>query len=268
MPEYKYALVRFFPDAVRDEPINVGVVLHSAANEYLGYRFDLRRASNKMNRADRDTFRHYEEELEPIENEDIDWNAARFESFAVSDANFLGTLSDTIGNRIRFGSPRGLVAEDPDETLEELFSRYVSTGVLSAGPRITKGTIVRDIKMAFAGRGVGEYIKTRPVVIGRHRNYTLPLGIRHSHRTFIEALKLRSGTDSNYRSMAAVAKLWDDARNLQQNRHADLCVVLHYTGDRVPEGERLLQDDNVRVFHRAPQVLGMIDVERVRTWDQ
>jgi len=268
MAEYKYALVRFFPDAVRDEPINVGVVLHSAANEYLGYRFHLRRATHKLNSADRDTFRNYEEELAPIENDEVDWNAARFESFPVSDANFLPTLSDTIGNRIRFGSPRGLVAEDPDETLEELFSRFVSTGAPDGAARITKGTIVRDIKRVFVGRGVGGYIKSRPVVSGRHRNYILPLGVRHSHRTFIEALKLRSGTDSNYRSMAAVAKLWQDARNLQENRHADLCVVLHYTGNELPEGERLLEDDNVRVFHRAPQVLGMIDVERVRAWEQ
>lgn len=268
MAEYKYSLLRFFSDALRDEPVNVGVVLHSAVNEYLGYRFDLRRATHRMTRADRETLKNFEEQLQLIENEEVDWDTARFESFALADQNFLSTLSDTIGNRIRFSSPRGLVSEDPDTTIDELFSRFVSAGQAVAVPRVTKGTMVRDIRLALSQRGVGDYIKCKPVVAGQHRDYTFPLGVRHSHRTFIDALKLRNGDDSNYRAMAAVAKLWQDARNLPTNRQSDLCVVLHYAAGRLPEGEQLLEDDNVHVFHRPPQVLARVDFDRVRAWDQ
>ncbi len=266
MPEFRYSLVKFFPNVLRDEPVNVGIILHSATERYLGYRFDLRRAASKLTRADKDTFRHYTEQLDPIENQDVDWDTASFESFHVARPDFLSVVADTLGNKIRLESPRGLVAEDPDSKLEDLFGQFVSVGGQHVR-RVTKNTIVRDVKVALNDRGLRDYVKSRPIVTGQHRNYTLPLGIRHSHRTLIDALKLGSGDDANYRTMAATAKLWQDARSLPANRSAELCVLLHYSSNRLLEGERLLSDDNVQILHRAPEVIGRVDFDRVRAWE-
>jgi Protein of unknown function (DUF3037) len=226
MAEFKYAIVRYFAEPIKDEPVNVGLILHSASDPYVGFRLDLRRAASELTRADKDTFKHFEEELEPIENDEINWEAASFENVMLSNPDFLNKLEEYIGNKIRFEAPRGCVTQDPDQTLDELFARFISARAAIV-PRITKRTIVREVKQAFEQRGFGVYVKTRPTVIGRHRDYTLPLGIRHSERTFVEVLKLGGGADKNYRAMAAVGRLWKDARNLPSNRHASLCALIH-----------------------------------------
>jgi hypothetical protein len=265
MPEYHYSLLKYYPDSLRDEPINIGIILHSAREQYLGYHLDLRRAAHKLTRADKDTLHNFEEQFGPIENEEIDWDTARFESFALSEENFLSTVADAVGNKIRFAAPRGLLTNDPDQSLNELFGRFVSTGGVQI-PRVTKGTIIKEVRLALAQGGIGEYVKSKPIVTGRHRNYTLPLGIRHSQRTFIDVLKLRNGQDSNYRAMAAVGRLWQDARSLPANNHAGLCILLHYANVGLPDGERLLRDDGVEVVHRPPEVLANVDRRRVREW--
>jgi len=266
MADYKYSLVRYFPDPIKDEPANVGIILHSAGEEYLGFRFDLRRAASKLSRPDRQTFKHFQEQLLPIENEDVAWPDSYFENYALADTGFLDRLADYMGTKIRFTAPRGCISDDPDMTLDNLFARLVSAGMRIA-PRVTKRTLVRQIKHTFQQHNVGRFVKSKPLVRGAHRNYALPLGIRHSHRTFIEVLKLDGKPEKNYRAMAAVGRLWQDARRVQANRLADLFAVIHYTNGRLPEGERLLEEDGVQIVRRPTQVLAGIDLERIRSWE-
>lgn len=266
MAEYRYSLVRYFADPIRDEPLNVGVIIHSSAEHHIAFRFDLRRASTKLSSADRDSFKHFQEELEAIEREEIAWHTARFENIPVSEPDFLFKVADNIGNKIRFSAPRGLVTDKLGETFDDLFARFVSAEV-SIPPGTTKRTLVRQVKEAFSERGIGEYVKANPTVQGKHRDYKLKLGIRHSHKTFVEVLNLGEGSEKDYRAMAAVGRLWRDARGLRTNRSADLCVVVHYSKSRVKEGEQLLKDDGVQVFLDPAAVLAGVDIERVRDWD-
>lgn len=266
MADYSYSVVRYYADPIKDEPVNVGLVMHSAADEYLAYRFDLRRAAHRLLRIDKDVFGHYETQLEAIENEDVEWTRATFENVPVSSPDFLAKVSDYLGNKIRFEQPRGCVSDQPEDTFDGLFSQFVSTERSHIGT-ITKRTLVREIKEGLRNRGVGEYVKSKPVVHGVHRNYTLPLGIRQEHRTFVEALRLAEPNDAAYRSMAAVSRLWQDARTLQSNRQANLLVLVHYAQGRLRDGERLLQDDGIGVFLQPQQLLGHINVENVRQWD-
>lgn len=267
MPDYRYSIARFFADPIRDEPINVGLIVHSSAEQYLGYKFDLRRASHKLAAADKETLKNFQRGLEPIENETEDWGHAAFEKFRVADPHFLDHIADSIGNRIQFTAPRGFSSQDPDHTLEDLFTRFVYGVGRRAPARVTKRTLLRDAKSALVSRGWGDYVKSRPTVSGEHKSYTFPLGIRHSHRTYIEALKLGESEERNFREMAAIGRLWQDARAVPTNRNADLCVILQYSDGHIPAGEKLLKDDGVRVFKSAPQIAQVVDFERVRTWE-
>lgn len=264
MAESKYSVVRFVSDPVRVEPVNIGLVLHSPQERFLAFEFDLRRAASKMARPDKETVRHFSEQLELVENHDIDWERARFETIPVADPGFLDKVSDYIGNKIVFEPPRGCDAVDLDDLFVDLFERFVA--VTPRHLRITKRSVVRDVKEEFRGRGVGEYIKTRPTVTGEHRDYTLPLGIRHERRTYVEVLKLGAGQDKSYRAMAAVGRLWQDAQKIPSNRHADLSVVVHYERERLREGESLLQDDGINVFLSPHALLQSVPIERVRNW--
>jgi hypothetical protein len=265
MAECKYSVVRYFSDPIRVEPVNIGLVVHSPLERFLAFDFDLRRVASKITTADKETVKNFSAQLEAIENQHVEWDQARFETIPVADTRFLDTLCDYVGNKIVFEPPRGCVSADPDDLFDELFQRFV-TVTPRHSTRVTKRTVVREVKDVFRGRGIGEYVKARPTVEGEHKNYTLPLGIRHSHRTYFEVLKLGVGEDRDYRSMAAVGRLWQDARRIPSNRQSDLCVVVRYENGRLREGERLLQDDGIRVLLRPRDLLGSVQAEQVRAW--
>lgn len=264
MPESKYSIVRFLSDPVRCEPVNIGLVLHSPQERFLAFEFDLRRVASKMAKSDKETVRHFSEQLELVESHDLDWDQARFETISVADSQFLDRVADYIGNKIVFEPPRGCAAPDLDDLFDSLFQRFVASA--PQGLKVTKRTVIRDVKDEFRGRGVGEYIKSRPTVTGEHKNYTVPLGIRHERRTYVDVLKLGPGQEKNYRSMAAISRLWQDARQMPSNRQANLSVVVHYDGQRLREGERLLQDDGIEVFLSPHALLQSVPVNRVRAW--
>jgi hypothetical protein len=265
MSEYKYSVIRYLSDPVRVEPINIGLVVHSAIERFLAFSFELRRVGAKITKPDKDTVNYFSEELKSIENQDVEWEQARFETIPVADTNFLEKLSDYIGNKIVFGTPRGCVTSDPDDLFDELFQRFVAV-IPRHLANVTKRTVIRQVKDVFRGRGVGEYVKARPTILGEHKSYTLPLGIRHAHRTYVEVLKLGDAQEKDYRSMAAVGRLWQDARKLPTNRQSNLCVVVHYEKDRLREGEKLLQEDDIQVVLRPSDLLGSVNVEQVRGW--
>jgi hypothetical protein len=265
MTECKYSVVRYFADPVRVEPVNIGLVMHSAQEQFLASDFDLRRVASKISKSDKETVKYFSQELESIENHDVEWEHARFETIPVADTKFLQKAADYIGNKIVFDLPRGCITPDPDQLFEELFQRFVATKPRHLA-RVTKRTVVREVREVFQGRGWGEYVKARPTVLGEHKNYTLPLGIRHAHRSYVEVLKMGEAEEKNYRAMAAVGRLWQDARKVPGNRQADLCVVVRYENDRLREGERLLQEDDIRVFLNPRDVLGAVNVEQVRMW--
>lgn len=267
MQHGKYSLIKYIPDPIRNEPVNIGMILHGADEEFLAFDWDLRRVSSKITRSDKEVLKHYEEQLEAIENEEMDWQRASFEGFSVARPDFLDKVSDSIGSKVIFESPRGLEVPDLDVAYDELFQRFVGTRQGGAGVRVTKRAIIVQVKQAIQQRGLGDYVKPRPEVVGAHRAYKLPLGIRHAHRRFIEVLNVTSPSESSYRQMASVARLWTDARQVPENRQSELCTLVRYSnGARLPDGERLLRDDGVTVVTTPAAVLENIDFDRVRAW--
>lgn len=61
-----------------------------------------------------------------IENEELYWEGATFETLHVKEPDFLEKVSDYIGGKIVFERPMGCFAEDLDRTFENLFARFVA----------------------------------------------------------------------------------------------------------------------------------------------
>lgn len=246
--------------------MNIGLILHAPEGQHLAFDWDLRRISSKITRPDKEIFKHYEEQLEAIENDEVGWQQARFETIRVQDHTFLEQLSDYVGDKIVFDTPRGCLTDNPDRTFDELFNRFVLVRAARVA-RITKRTLVKQVKEAFEQRAIAEYLKPKPAVVGTHREYTLPLGILHSRKTFIEVLNLGPMAEKNYKTMAAVGRLWQDAVRVPTNRNATLYALVHYSnGAQVQEGEQLMREDGVHIVHQPAGTLRGIDVQHVREW--
>jgi hypothetical protein len=127
MSEYTYSVIRYIADPIRNEPVNIGLIMHSAEEHCVIFRFALqRRPRRKIPKPDMKTLSHYQEQLRAIENGQARWEEASFETTPVADPLFLEKVADYIGNKIRFDTPRGCRTDDAARTFEELFERFVA----------------------------------------------------------------------------------------------------------------------------------------------
>jgi DUF3037 family protein len=114
-------LVQYVPDPVKGETLNIGVLLHSPEDEYLGCLFtrDFRRVRQFHAQADLDLLRELQEDFE----KQIDEHGGEL-------PDYLAYIQKTFSNLIQIGSPRTCLLADPQGELADVFARYV--GMLKA----------------------------------------------------------------------------------------------------------------------------------------
>ena len=122
-----FFLVRYVPDIVRDEGLNIGLFLFSPQEDYLDCIFtdDLRRVRSFHPQADVDLLKdlpqHFEDEIRRRES---------------GLADFVREMQESYSNMIQVTSPRTCLTADPQAEMQNLFARYVGTrksGALASG---------------------------------------------------------------------------------------------------------------------------------------
>ena len=111
----KYVVARFVPDEIRDEPINVGIILHALPSKEVKHHFiesysHLKRIWPK---SDVDALRAVVNALKGQLRERIE------------DENYLSTMSEKFRHQLQFSDVRGVLAKDADRELTELYTRIV-----------------------------------------------------------------------------------------------------------------------------------------------
>ncbi len=145
LKECSFYLVRYVPDIVRDEGLNIGLFLHSPEQEYLDCLFtdDFNRVLRLHPQADlkflRDLQDFFEQQIREHET-NLD--------------GFIREMRDSYSNLIQLTEPRACLAGDPSRVIQELFARYV--GARTAGPvqSDTRMRVKQALTSAFERAGV------------------------------------------------------------------------------------------------------------------
>lgn len=126
----RYAVVQFLPYAETGEFANVGVVLLCPEARYFGYRLQTRRFKRVtafFEHVGRTTYGRALKLLADELNRVEQWLVA--EAFAKDDQeaarHAFAMLLHPREAVVRFGEPRVILTETPDQALEQLFGRYV-----------------------------------------------------------------------------------------------------------------------------------------------
>jgi|SRR5690625_2632646 len=122
-----YTIVRFIPDLVRNEPINIGLIIHSPQKQYIRTEF----ADKKVNIISR-----YNEDIDPsvvkyvirdiiedFDNENYIIRNHKMGSF--DDDKLLHKISAAHSNQLQFTRPKGVITQDLDKEFERLFEELV-----------------------------------------------------------------------------------------------------------------------------------------------
>jgi DUF3037 family protein len=145
LKECSFFLVRYVPDLVRDEFLNIGLFLHSPEEDYFDCLFtdDLRRIKRFHQQADLEFLR----ELQPYFEQQIKERETEIE-------DFLKEMQESFSNVIQVSPPRPCRLQDPQAEMQELFGRYVGTRLAGPPAKDTRMRIRQRLHGAFESAGV------------------------------------------------------------------------------------------------------------------
>jgi hypothetical protein len=147
-----YFLLRYAPNPLREDGLNVGILLHCPEEKYLGCIVTSRFSRIKRfdPRADRELFRFlqkdFEEQIEQHEND---------------QEGYLQGLSESMSNAIRLEGPRAVLLAKPEVEIEGLFVRSVGHEFARTPPRDTRVGIKQRLTAALVHTGVWEHLEKR-----------------------------------------------------------------------------------------------------------
>ncbi len=191
----EFFLLRYVPDVVKDEFVNIGVLLlesgsNGASDGYADVRFtnDWRRVRCLDPDADLELLKHLEDEL-------------KRELATVSNREKLRQrLQDSLSNVLQLSTVKACLTESPEQEMERLFRMYLER------PRVagrigesSRQVIQKQMRRAFEGAGVWGLMSKR-IPVARYTRAGDPLKIDCGYRPngvlkLIQAVSLESDID-------------------------------------------------------------------------
>lgn len=178
----RFAVVKFVPDPLRDEPINVGIV--GVTEDGFGCRF-LERLSGLKPVLDN----------EDIKGLDVAINFLR-SSIDRSRDRSLEDLQELLYGQIRLSELMGGLAEDPRAFLDDQFELYVSgpTAANKSRPGEDRTKVKDKIRKAIGARGRQSelFSLSKRRVKGRLSSYQFDFGVMNGRATLIHAISFQT----------------------------------------------------------------------------
>lgn len=157
-----YSIVRFIPDLIRDEPINVGVLLQTGDNMDLMVPVALTQLEKLTPDMDKE---YLSMALENLRDEVGEGLTAPWRS----NSDYLSFLHSEFIHEIQISSPRPVVVDDFIGELKELFETFVSQRAVSEHRYVVKrNQVVTMVKEALSEFKVARHFK--PYTAELHRS--------------------------------------------------------------------------------------------------
>jgi len=147
-----FFLLRYAPDPVRNEVLNIGVFLHYPEEKYLGCVLtdDFRPIKRLHPQADLELLRalqqHFDEEIDR-RGDDLD--------------AYVREMQESYSNLIQVSDPRPCLLADPQAEIQSLFVRYVGTPSGGASPEDTRLRIKQRLTAALVRAGAWDRLEKR-----------------------------------------------------------------------------------------------------------
>lgn len=261
----EFFLLRYVPDAVKNEFVNVGVVLvqtnaGGSAAAFADVRFttDWRRVRCLDPDADVEMLQQLESEIRQ-----------RLQVGPEQRAELLAQIKDSLSNTIQIAEPKACLAAEPAQELEQLATQYLEQTRRRGNARalIGRSYVLREMRSAFEQAGVWPLMqKNVPVA-----QYTLandPLKIDCSYECKMQNAKFKMGEDRAFRmfhaltfdaeasSAKALAFTFPELRaGIQREHHASAeltaIVAEHEEDDASRFAENVLRKSEIKLATRA-----------------
>jgi hypothetical protein len=242
-----YSIIKYVPDAIREEHVNVGVIAVRSDGSGIAVRFDaLQRAKSIGRRTDVVFLNEFQRSLKGLASEQATdqmalvttttpGEALTLEGRPRLDVDFIRKVADKWRNTIQFSEPRASLEPDPEQLADDVFRRYVGQGqrqktrardrrwIVSRAAESLESVVAKRVQSADASL----IVRRNRNVEGAVETHTFelvlePRELRHAaHAISLEA----EDRDQVDREIEAAAWQLDDTRRGRPDLPLSLLVV-------------------------------------------
>jgi hypothetical protein len=251
----QYCVVRYVPDVVRDEGVNIGVVLETGAN---GNRASVCKFAESLNRAAK-----LDPSLKSSAIERVIKGALEQINRDADDLSLEELVANFSGGRIQLTKPRVTVIENIQQELTELFGMFVIDEREERHHGKTEPILKKEVRQALMRHGIEServrYSTTRQrlTLSGRHASHSFDMSVKvNNHEEYVECI---SFDVENYAAKLDATKvLVYDSKDIKaEHTGIDIISILYppkTQSGREPqrmftEAQTILRDEGLETFN-------------------
>ncbi len=247
MTAYQYAVLQYVPDPVRQESVNVGVVVAIPGSGSAEVRVLKRPDAARLK------WLGFKDDVNFLHDVAEDLSQPRVPPGATA-ADVLASAHTEWGGTIQVTELRAALHDDPHDLCEELYSRYV------ANPRThrraayrDRGTARRKVTKALRERLPKEAVAPRVKVQGRYEEHKFDLGLRNGNLLHAIAAFSFEAPDREALQTEVDATAWAISDVHTAAPYLPITVVTIGSGIRVDRAEQMYRGLGARLI-REPHI--------------
>lgn len=216
--QLEFSLIRYMPDVVKGEFVNIGVVVLDGDATHIRFTKDWRHVRALDPAADIETLQALEEDMN-----------AQLTHGVLDRAALLTKLHDYLSNGIELTAAQGVLAEDAATEVETLARMYLERRRASVRETSGRAAVFSEMKRAFEDAGVWRHMRHR-IAASRYTHRGDPLRIDCGYRPngvikLFQAVSLENDTDAAKILAFSYPELRDGIRRAE-NARTELTAVV------------------------------------------
>lgn len=261
----QYVIVRYVPNVVRDEAVNIGVIIRRVDAPQFDFKFIPRSATvRKISpEADQQLVKNFERQLMLSRDEGKPVGMVGHPS----QPNFFDKALREFNGNLQLTEPRGLLATDLSHALEQAYEMYVAEKGITRPinyQAIAPYTIRERLWSAFDRQNLLRpgYVRKELTIKGKHAHWTFDLGYQNGALNVISSVALNAPTQEANLGRALVFKgMLDEVKH--EGVRGTAVVQLPKAGKPAPggkEAQEFLKDSRVHVvdFSKVDELVSAV----------
>lgn len=256
---YQYVVVRYVPNVIRDEGVNVGVIVRDLGTGGYQFRFLSRSATVRKlwPTADQRLVGHFERQLARAQaaNGQIPGIQTPEELFLRLDAEFFSRARAEFNGNLQLTEPRGLLSKSLEEALREAYETYVALPQGAARPinyhALAPYQLRERLWTAFERRNLLRrgFVERQLVLKGKHAPWTFDLGYRNGRLSVINSIALDAPLlETNLGRSLVLKGMLEEVRATEDVQGIALARLPKNGSGGVAEALEILRDADIQVF--------------------
>ena len=235
MKPFEYVVVKYVPNVLRDESVNVGAIVRDPAGGDFAFKFLQRGGAVRKlwPAADTNIVRHVERQLVRTRDQlqlSLDPQGLG-QSGSPRDPGFFGRARHEFTGNLQLTPERGMAADNLDEALGWAYSTFVAEPPATARPinyqALAPMQVRERVWKTFEKRELigPRRVRERVVLEGRHAPWTFDLVYKNGTLNLINSLALSAGPEANLGRALVLKGMVDEIRDKQSQDVQGLAVV-------------------------------------------